>query len=202
MFYGFLRHSTRFAFYTMPIKHPIMAGILGKLALMSDKETRDLLGIDDIPISLAGITFKLNGNIMQINFGRMSPTGNALFEASNPLAVFGLLPPMFTLPIAASGFNLFTGASPTQITTAKNAIQAEIKRQEQEGILGVVLRQFGTRTVDPGYLQYLRQQEADKRNKSIGSGSAGGYHFPSSSSSGGGFHYGGGSSGGSFNYGN
>jgi hypothetical protein len=110
MFYGFMRHSLQFTLWTMPTRHPITLGIIGKLALLSDKEKRDMFGVEDIPWELAGLQFKFRGRQVQVNVGRMSPVGNALFEARNPAALIGLLPPAISIPLSAiTGLKFFTG---------------------------------------------------------------------------------------------
>jgi hypothetical protein len=45
MFYGYLRFSLRFAFYTMPVGHPIMSNILGNVGRMGAQEIKDLFGV-------------------------------------------------------------------------------------------------------------------------------------------------------------
>ena len=49
MFYGFLRFSTRLAFYTMPAKHPIMSSILLQIGRMEKDELTKIFGTEPPP---------------------------------------------------------------------------------------------------------------------------------------------------------
>jgi uncharacterized membrane protein YgcG len=112
MFYGFMRHSLQLALWTMPTRHPVTLGILAKLALLSDKERREMLGIDNIPFSLAGLEIDgtPDGKGLAINVARMSPLGNTLFEAEHPAALLGVLPPALILPIShLTGIKPYSG---------------------------------------------------------------------------------------------
>jgi hypothetical protein len=44
LFYGFIRFSTRLAFYTMPINHPVLTAIMLELGKMSYKELEQIFG--------------------------------------------------------------------------------------------------------------------------------------------------------------
>jgi hypothetical protein len=49
LFYGFMRYALRTLFYTMPVKHPIMASIVAKLAALHNDEVTHMLGGDQAP---------------------------------------------------------------------------------------------------------------------------------------------------------
>jgi hypothetical protein len=115
MFYGFMRHSLRLAFWTLPTKHPIMVSILAKLALMGQEEARELLGGDDLPWGLGKFYFRGSstsgrvldavipdaivdvpdtGQVMELDFARMSPATNALLEIRQPSQIARVFPPI------------------------------------------------------------------------------------------------------------
>ena len=113
MFYGFLRHSVQLTLLTMPQRHPIMLGLLARAALLSDKEVRELLGIDEIPWYMAGFWFEKDGQKMVMNLNRMSFFGNSIFEMRggfNPMQLVGVLPPALSMTLSsATGYNFFRG---------------------------------------------------------------------------------------------
>lgn len=115
MFYGFLRYSLRFAFYTMPIKHPIMVGLMGNLARLKVEETRDLLGGNELPFAL-GRVYKDGGNLT-LDLARANPVTNALVTSLGApstdekfFSMTGLLPPLYGAIISqVSQRDPFTG---------------------------------------------------------------------------------------------
>lgn len=98
MFYGFLRHSTRFAFYTMPAKHPIVTAMLADLSRLQVDEIKELLGGDELPYAFGKIYFTKDGQLREVGLARMNPATNAIIEAvgnPDPLRrLIGLLPPV------------------------------------------------------------------------------------------------------------
>jgi hypothetical protein len=105
MFYGYLRFSLRLVFWTMPIRHPIMAAILGDLGRMGAQEIKQLLGVEpeeNVPVSiLAQAYFGTPAEIRRqdrgagsINFGRMNPFLNAITQMQRPTQTFGLFSPL------------------------------------------------------------------------------------------------------------
>ena len=107
MFYGYLRFSLHFAFYTMPVKHPVMTGLLGNLARLKTEELRETLGTD-MPFALG--QFYFDDNKLAIDLSRANPLLNALTEASGVRQAFGVLPPWYGM-IASQAFlqDPFTG---------------------------------------------------------------------------------------------
>jgi hypothetical protein len=94
MFYGFLRHSLRFTFLTMPVKHPVMASIMGQLGRLQVEEVRELLGGDELPWALGKLYFSKDGKLKSIDLARANPALNAITGIRGPKDVVGLLPPL------------------------------------------------------------------------------------------------------------
>lgn len=108
MFYGFLRFSLRFAFQTMPLKHPIMTGILGNLSRMKVEEVRKLLGGNELPYALGRIYD--DGGEVALDFTRGNPFSNALTSTTSLGQVAGLFPPLVVgLVEQAAKKDFFTG---------------------------------------------------------------------------------------------
>jgi hypothetical protein len=102
MFYGYLRFSLRLAFYTMPVKHPLMTSIIGQLGRLKTEETRKLLGGDELPWAMGRLYFDSGGKLESINVARANPFLNTLTEMSPDLGVLAqgrnllrLLPPAY-----------------------------------------------------------------------------------------------------------
>lgn len=94
MFYGFLRHSLRFTFLTMPMKHPTMSAILGQLGRLQVEEVRELLGGDELPWALGKLYFSKDGKLKSVDLARSNPVLNAITNVRSPKDVTGLLPPL------------------------------------------------------------------------------------------------------------
>ena len=75
MFYGFLRFSLRFTFYTMPAKHPVMSSIGLQLGRMQIDELERIFGTSLPPWELANF-YSADGK-KRVNIGRMVPFLNA-----------------------------------------------------------------------------------------------------------------------------
>jgi uncharacterized membrane protein YgcG len=104
MFYGYLRFSLRFAFYTMPIGHPIMTAIMSDIGRMGAQEIKSLFGVPrsyDMPASmLAQVYFgsradAQKGNLRSINFGRLNPFLNSVTQMERLSQATGLVSPIF-----------------------------------------------------------------------------------------------------------
>ncbi len=93
MFYGFLRFSLRFLFYTMPVKHPVMTSIIGNLGRLQTEEVRRLLGGDQLPWALGKFYWSDDGQLKSIDLSRANPFLNTLTELRAPKDLLGLLPP-------------------------------------------------------------------------------------------------------------
>lgn len=98
MFYGFLRFSLRFALWTLPFKHPLVANIATNLSRLNEKEVRRLLGAsDDDPLpfgALANYYYVKDGKLHEVGLGRLNPALNVLTQANTPGALLGVLPPI------------------------------------------------------------------------------------------------------------
>ena len=46
LFYGFMRHSLRLTFYTLPVKHPLITAIGLELGRIHDDELQRIFGVE------------------------------------------------------------------------------------------------------------------------------------------------------------
>jgi hypothetical protein len=104
MFYGYLRWSLRFAFYTMPVKHPVMTAMVGQLGRLETQEVRDLLGGDELPFDLGKLYFTKGGKLKSVDLTRANPFLNAVTQTKVGeqgavrgalAAALGVLPPLY-----------------------------------------------------------------------------------------------------------
>jgi len=102
MFYGYLRFSLRFAFYTMPVKHPIMSAILLQMGRLQADEIRELLGGEELPWSLGKVYFDGDGRVAgiklrpdSIDLAKANPALNAVTGLTEATQVYSpVLPPI------------------------------------------------------------------------------------------------------------
>ena len=96
MFYAFLRFSLRFTFYTMPVKHPIMTAIMGKLSELDPQEVEKMLGPGMLPYNLGRFYFE-DGKMM-VDLSRANPALSGL-SGGNTVAqrASSLFPPYWTM---------------------------------------------------------------------------------------------------------
>jgi hypothetical protein len=103
MFYGYLRFSLKFTFYTMPVKHPVMTSIIGQLGGINAREVRELLGGDELPWALGKLYWTKDNKLKEIDLSRANPFMNAITQAKIPekgvvrgllQSAVGFLPPM------------------------------------------------------------------------------------------------------------
>jgi hypothetical protein len=112
MFYGFLRFSLRFAFHTMPVKHPVMASITAQLGRMQTEEVRKLLGGEGMPWAEGKLYYAKDGKLqpMSVDLSRANPAVNALVNLRKPKDLVGFLPPLFVAALdQAYDKSSFTG---------------------------------------------------------------------------------------------
>jgi hypothetical protein len=104
MFYGYLRFSLRFVFYTMPVGHPIMTALLSDIGRMGSQEIKDLFGVPRgyaLPPSMLAQTYfgdrsdAKKGTLRSINFGRMNPFLNAVTQMEDGNQAVGLVSPLY-----------------------------------------------------------------------------------------------------------
>ena len=116
MFYGFLRFATRLAFYTMPVKHPIMSSILLQVGRLEKDELERIFGTEPPPWEYGNLyaptaAWGENPSREETNFRvpttRLVPFFNAL-QYGNPGAPIGMLNPGVGL-----GLNQLTGKNTT-----------------------------------------------------------------------------------------
>ena len=105
MFYGFLRFATRLAFYTMPVKHPIMSSILLQVGRLEKDELERIFGTEPPPWEYGNLyaptaAWGENPSREETNFRvpttRLVPFFNAL-QYENPGSVVGMLNPVVGL---------------------------------------------------------------------------------------------------------
>lgn len=97
MFYAFLRYSLRLVFYTMPVRHPVVAAILGKLGQWDPQDTKKLLGPGLLPYMRGAFYTKSDGS-MAVDFSRANPALSALTQTSTlPGVLSSVLPPHMTI---------------------------------------------------------------------------------------------------------
>jgi hypothetical protein len=128
MFYGFVRHSTRLALWTLPRTHPITVAILGKLALLGAEESRELLGGEQLPWGLGKVYFRGESTlgrladripgvdvpdtpeVMEIDLARMSPATNAFVDIRTAEQISRVFPPFFSMALEQiTEKNMMTG---------------------------------------------------------------------------------------------
>ena len=107
MFYGFLRFSTRLAFYTMPVGHPLMTSILLQIGRLEHDEQKRIFGVEPPPWEVGNLYApdtgfgqmpKGDSANTRIPTTRLVPFFNALNFADNPGQVAGMANPL--VPIA------------------------------------------------------------------------------------------------------
>ena len=136
MFYGFVRHSTRLALWTLPTKHPITVAIMSKLALLGAEEAREILGGDKLPWGLGKFYIRSDSGlgdvldalpvlpdvpegidpatgepwVLELDLARMSPATNAFMEITMAEQTARIFPPFLSEVIAhISEKNLVAG---------------------------------------------------------------------------------------------
>lgn len=106
MFYGYLRFSLRFAFYTMPVAHPVMAAIMANIGRMGAGEIKDLMGVPDnyqLPTSILAQTYfgtrkDAEGNeLRSLPLGRFNPFLNALTQLDGLQQAIGVVSPFYQM---------------------------------------------------------------------------------------------------------
>ncbi|HUR86961.1 MAG TPA: hypothetical protein VMY78_16630 [Solirubrobacteraceae bacterium] len=96
IFYGFLRHSLRLVFYTLPARHPLIASLVGQLGRMQTAEVRRLLGGDELPWALGKFYTSKDGKLQSVDVSRANPALNTITSLRGPSSLVGLMPPLFT----------------------------------------------------------------------------------------------------------
>lgn len=104
-FYGFMRYSLRLAFYTLPIEHPLVGGIVAELGRINAEEAKDIIG-PDLPYGLS--QFYTDKGKKSVDFARASPVMNSLVTVDKPGQLAGLMPPLASIGLNyIAGKNLF-----------------------------------------------------------------------------------------------
>lgn len=96
MFYGFLRYSLKFVFYTMPVKHPVETAIVAKLGQLQADEIEKLLGGADLPWAFGKLYITQDGKLKSVDFARANPALNTLTQSftDKPSNWTSLAPPV------------------------------------------------------------------------------------------------------------
>lgn len=137
MFYGFMRFSLRFMFYTMPAKHPLTAAVMLKLGQLHHDELVRIFGIEPPPWEL-GAYYSPDGKF-KIDIQRANPffnTGQYIDLDTGSLKVnqaIGLVPPFAqALANQVAGKNVFlnknwqVGGSTTETRAVSNSDRSKI----------------------------------------------------------------------------
>jgi hypothetical protein len=131
LFYGFMRYSLRTLFYTLPVRHPIVASVAAKLAELHNQEVTQLLGKGAPPWAYAAIYTGTRFNertgkveftdpavrsgkkpARSIGLGRLNPVTNPLVDISTqgPKAFGAFISPVAQIALNQMyGKNMFTG---------------------------------------------------------------------------------------------
>lgn len=104
LFYGFLRFSLRFTFWTMPTRHPVVSSIAAHLSQLHEDEVRDLLGVgkdDPLPFGTLGKYYMLDGNqLMEVPLNSLNPAMNPFTQSDDVggalRGMYGSLSPLVT----------------------------------------------------------------------------------------------------------
>jgi hypothetical protein len=117
LFYGFLRFATKLTFYTLPVKHPVVAGVIEKLGQLENDEVVDLLtgefleknpkgyNRDEIELAIrrellnqigGRLYYEHDGKLAYVDAAKISPLAGPLldFLGDPKKASFGLLSPV------------------------------------------------------------------------------------------------------------
>lgn len=137
MFYGFLRFSLRFMFYTMPATHPIMSSVMLQLGRLHVDELDEIFGTEPPPWEL-GNYYTKDGE-KKFDVARLNPFFNASqyvdLESGHikPQQLVGFVPPFVQAGLnQIAGKNLFfnqawkVDGSTSEVRDANNTNRAEI----------------------------------------------------------------------------
>jgi hypothetical protein len=104
MFYGYLRFSLRFTFYTMPVKHPIMTALMSNLGRLGAQEIKDLFGVPSnyqLPNSMLSQVYfgdrsdAQAGRLRSLPLGRFNPFLNTVTQLDGMQQAVGLVSPIY-----------------------------------------------------------------------------------------------------------
>lgn len=108
MFYGYLRFSLRFVFYTMPVAHPVMANILGNIGRLGADEIKELMGVPEtyaLPTSILSQTYfgdrrdAKRNELRSLPLGRFNPFLNALTQLDGLQQAIGVVSPFYQIAV-------------------------------------------------------------------------------------------------------
>lgn len=109
--YPYLRYSLKFLFATMPVHHPVMLNVLAQMAQLNATEVHELLHGEELPYQMGKVYIdEGNGEVKEIEVGKVNPGGNVITEAKDWRMAFGLLPPWFQMAFEQTvDYNIFAG---------------------------------------------------------------------------------------------
>jgi hypothetical protein len=172
MFGGFIRFSTRLAFYTMPMRHPIMYSIALQMGRLEKDELKKIFGTDPPPWEI-GNYYSENGKA-KFQAVRLNPFANALtqlpFQGGNQLV--GSLSPMLAMAIDQAAKGNVASSQPWFIDNKQIDLRTHVDAEsrariiaetilklspfyrdvEKHGIPGVVKPLRGKQNTDSGLL--------------------------------------------------
>lgn len=147
MFYGYLRYSLRFAFYSLPVHHPILAEIGQELGRMGSDEIKRLFGVpqnEGLPTRYLGKIYSGEGaNLESVDLGRMNPALNQVVGMERLSQSLGLVSPIYGMLMeqifqesAFTGNDWALSGEPRQMAHERPATGEERGRVALASVLG------------------------------------------------------------------
>jgi len=191
MFGGFLRFSTRLAFYTMPMRHPIMYSLALQMGRLEHDELTKIFGTEPPPWEI-GNYYSEDGKA-KFQAQRLNPFANALTQiptGGTGNSVLNSLPPVVTMLIDQFAKENVAGQQPWYIDGKQIDVRQNVSPEarakmiaegilklspfyrdvEKTGIPGVVKPLRGKQNSDSGLLypsprQYKRKDTIARNEK-------------------------------------
>jgi hypothetical protein len=109
MFYGYLRHSTKLLFKTLPADHPLLLTAALELGQLQHSELK-ALGLDSLPWADGKFYYTSGGKVHEVPLGRANPVANSLTSLNSFGQLTSFFPP-YAQAIAnqIAGKDLYTG---------------------------------------------------------------------------------------------
>lgn len=147
-FYGFLRYSTRMAFYTLPVDHPYVGLLVAQIGAMGDADARAIIG-DDLPYGL-GKLYQSNGEVAG-DLVRANPITGPLTSITKPEHIFQLGTPLISIMVSST-LGQATGLSDSSEGYVK---QLTVKGDPKDNRLGGFLSEERLRVLGDQTLSLL-----------------------------------------------
>jgi hypothetical protein len=103
MFYGWLRFSLQFAFWTMPVRHPLAYALAFRIGEAQRTDIQRLLGTNnELPFQLGYLYYRgEHGEVREVKLAQLNPLLNQavtfLNEGSDPRQLIGMTSPLVAL---------------------------------------------------------------------------------------------------------